>query len=216
MKSENSQKSTKVGLTYFYIILAAVCLAFYTASSVRYLSNKKRAETLEEGSNTDPSVIWSCVLYNMGGRVLPPIRYKMEVSRFVLSQLLHKHFFHLASNLVLLFYLLKTSAQIYSILNLLACFIFGGISSNLLSSIMSPHKITVGLSPSIFCLLGLIFAKIIDQKNKNHSKVIRILKDPVTPIGLCILILGFLGDSDIPCHLLGVVFGILHGFCGLS
>ena len=45
------------------------------------------------------SEVWSCVLYNARGRVLPPIKYNYEYDRFVVSSFLHKGPSHLVGNL---------------------------------------------------------------------------------------------------------------------
>ena len=132
-------------------------LLAFLALETYYQQHLSMSLTDDKYLNKDPKAIWSCTLYRFGGRVLPPIRYRYQLYRFVMSLVLHKNGFHLLSNTFLMLFLVNKVQNFLGKNTTLLIFVASGITSNIFSSIYSPHTITVGLSPAIFGILGVFF-----------------------------------------------------------
>jgi len=182
-----------------------MCLVGFIKLRSDYSSDLIKTANDPKILNRDLPVIWSCVLYKNGGRVLPPIKYSWEVQRYILSLFLHKNLTHLVSNIFFLLLTLKSNRTFYTDSQTIGGSVLSGILSNIMSGFASPHTITVGFSPCIFGLVGMFAFKIIFIVTKTGNIDKKILKN--TLLCLVMMIFGSFGDSDTLCHALGIIFG---------
>lgn len=110
---------------------------------------------------------WICLLYNSGGRAVPPIRHKMQFWRLGSSIFLHTDFRHLLSNLFMLYFLLKIVKNFYKEKGIIFGFFKCGFIANFIGCFFCPNELVVGLSPGVFGVLGMLIFEIFYIKIKK-------------------------------------------------
>ena len=148
--------------------------------------------------------IWSCVLYRMGGRVLPPIKYRSEYYRILFSLFLHKHWVHLLSNICFLTFSMHWISFQHSPTKRLAQSFLLSTLANLISVVISPFDLTVGISPIIFCFLGQIAILMLLRLRKGYT----LTHLQILVMSLLIFIFSFHEESDTSLHLISLAFGV--------
>lgn len=179
---------------------------------------------------------WICLLYNSGGRTVPPIRYKLQIWRFFTSLFLHTNFRHLFANLFVLYFLLKMIKWFYPDRKIIFSFFKSAVLGNMISSFFNPSELVIGLSPGVYGALGLLFFKLFYLKLRNY-KCFKNLREVSLGseeeensakrkkeernwnlsfmIGLIVLGFGVYNpysQIDVSSHVFGFIFGFLYGY----
>lgn len=185
----------------------------------------------------DCDIEWLCLLYNSGGRAVPPIRYKLEASRFLTSLFLHTSFRHLLGNILFLYFLLKMLKFFYPDWSIISSFAKSGLFGNILASYFNPNDLVVGLSPGVYGMLGMLIFKQIYLK-KDQIGVLRRFKEISLEtgdsgisfaeknrqkrtwifsslIGAFVFLIGVYNpysQIDVWSHIFGIALGFIYGF----
>lgn len=196
-----------------FAILSAVAVLWYLITSYQYSAALGKYAT-DPDFEEKKAELWSCVLYNARGRVLPPIKFNYEYDRLVVSAFLHKGPRHLAGNVVFHWFLLTCVTDFYSVWELLFSTYYSILAGNIFSSVYMPNEISVGSSGFVFSLLGLMIVQTL--VSLVLSKERRMFIGLKLALAIVFLVFGFSPQNDRYNHAHGLVVGLLVGFLKIA
>ena len=194
-------------------ILTGFAIIWYAITSHQYsLAVSKIANELDFEDNR--SEIWTCVLYNARGRVLPPIKYNYEYDRLVVSTFLHKGPSHLVGNLAFHWFLLTCITDYYSMWEILFSTYYSILGGNIFSGVYQPDEISVGSSGFIFSLLGLMFIQsivtLVLSKTNRLQTTVRLM------VAVIFCVFAFSPQNDRLNHAHGILVGLIVGLLKIA
>ena len=213
-------KFKNISIWMNYILMSMISIVIY-AINHRQFSHSIEYERSSPGSSPldqqKIGEIWSCVLYNSGGRILPPIKFNHEWQRLIISSFLHRSVSHLFSNTLYHFLFLHSIIEHYSVWEILFSSYYSILAGNTVSAVYQPNQISVGGSCMVFSILGMMVVQTAtvwyfssgeaSDHHRGHRKT-NLIK---LAVALVFVALGVSPGNDIYNHAYGFLTGVILG-----